>query len=157
MFQTPPDSQQNQKIPFSFDQELTQEQALHLYPKTGILILLSPPKQIELGIDNISWRICDRFKGFKLIPVGPHYIHYALKDENYQYRLGFFIQSTAGQVIIKEWSEDTSTFIDVQDTDKINTYISCAKNLELDGYLAPYPNNKYHLWNDSSNYINQAI
>ena len=48
-------------------------------------------------------------------------------------------------------------FENLLDKDLESRYVSAAKNLEFDEYLAAYPYEKYQLWNDSSNYIDQAL
>ena len=138
-------------------EELTPQEALELYPKTGILILINQPEGIELGINNTGWRIGSKFKGFKLIPQGSHYVHYALKDENFEYKQGFFIMSKPGEVIVKKFNEETSEFTELYDDEEESRYVSCAKNLELDEYLGPYPRNKHALWAESSSYIDKRV
>jgi A1 cistron-splicing factor AAR2 len=43
-----------------------------------VLLLLDAPPGIELGIDNLSWKIGSKFKGIKMIPLGTHIIAYSL-------------------------------------------------------------------------------
>jgi len=44
--------------------------------------------------------------GVKLIPFGTHFIYYSLKDENYQFKLSFFINvKENNNIFIKKWSE----------------------------------------------------
>ena len=78
--------------------QLTQSEALELYPKTGILILLNLPKKIRLGIDNLSYEIGSKFKGFKLIPEGVHYVHWATQAEKYMFVEGMFLWFSPGEV-----------------------------------------------------------
>jgi A1 cistron-splicing factor AAR2 len=59
--------------------------------KTGTLLLLNSPEEMEFGIDNQCWKIGKKFKGVKLIPEGAHYVHYSLKDEEYANKISFFI------------------------------------------------------------------
>ena len=77
---------------------LTQEQALEMYPKTGILILLNLPKGLRLGLDNISFEVGSKFMGFKLIPVGLHYFHWTQKQEQHRFVDGKFLWFTQGEV-----------------------------------------------------------
>lgn len=78
---------------------------------TGSLLLLDAPSGMQFGIDNQFWQIGPLFKGVKLIPKGAHFVYYALKDEEYASRLGFFIfvpesQSSRDLVIVRRWDPD---------------------------------------------------
>lgn len=44
---------------------MNQEQANRLINDWGILLLLDAPEGIELGIDNMSWKIGTKFKGIQ--------------------------------------------------------------------------------------------
>jgi A1 cistron-splicing factor AAR2 len=57
----------------------------------GSLLLLDAPAGMQFGIDNQCWEIGPLFKGVKCIPPGAHFIHFALKDEEYLHKQGFFI------------------------------------------------------------------
>ena len=46
---------------------------------------------MQFGIDNQLWQTGPKFGGVKLIPQGAHFVYYALKDEQYAARMGFFI------------------------------------------------------------------
>ena len=58
---------------------------------TGVLLLLNSPKLMQFGVDLCQWTIGEKFMGIKLIPLGSHFISYALNDEKYQIKQGFFI------------------------------------------------------------------
>lgn len=77
----------------------------------GVLVLLEAPEAIQFGIDNSTWVIGRKFKGVKLIPFGTHYVHYALKDENYKYKLGFFCHfSKEHRIIVRRWNKTYEDF-----------------------------------------------
>ncbi len=67
------------------------EAANKLVDEWGVLLLLNTPKDMQFGIDHQSWQVGTKFKGIKLLPPGPHYVHYALHDEVYMAKLGFFV------------------------------------------------------------------
>lgn len=73
---------------------MDQDEANRRYKEWGVLLLLDAPEEIELGIDNTSWKIGHKFKGIKLIPPGPHIIYYALKSEKYMFKIHFFVNIT---------------------------------------------------------------
>ena len=52
--------------------------------------MLDAPKDIEFGIDNTYWLVGSKFKGISGIPFGPHFIYYALKEEKYNFKIGYF-------------------------------------------------------------------
>ena len=64
----------------------------------GFLLLLDCPKEIQFGIDNQYWQTGPEFKGVKLIPPGAHYVYYALKDEEFAARMGFFIHVSSREI-----------------------------------------------------------
>ena len=76
----------------------------------GFLLLLDSPESLQFGIDNQYWETGKLFKGVKLIPPGPHFVYYSLKDEDYQNRMGFFIYIKESNkpdhqdVIVKKWN-----------------------------------------------------
>ncbi|KAG0245463.1 a1-alpha2 repression [Actinomortierella wolfii] len=47
-----------------------------------LLVLDSPPGQLEFGIDINCWTTGPRFKGVKLIPPGPHLVYYSTVGKN---------------------------------------------------------------------------
>ena len=58
------------------------------------------PENIKFGMDNTFWNTGSKFKGVKLITYGAHFVSYSFKDENYQFKLGFFINITEKKVRI---------------------------------------------------------
>ena len=60
---------------------LSPEEIRTKFHQTGVLLMLDPPKQLELGIDNMCWTVGHKFRGIKLIPLGTHIINYSLKSE----------------------------------------------------------------------------
>ena len=84
----------------------------------GFLLLLNAPQQMQFGIDNQYWTIGHLFKGVKLIPSGAHFVYYALKDEEYAARMGFFIyipqpnkrSDRLDMVVVRRWDEQLQAF-----------------------------------------------
>ena len=105
-------------------QPLTPDAALALYPQTCVLLLLSCPKGIKVGIDNMMWDVGEMFKGFKLVPEGAHYISYSLREEMHKFKMGFFFFAKKGEVIVKQWNSQLDTFADVLDFEEANRKLS---------------------------------
>ena len=72
----------------------------------GFLLLLDSPPGLQFGIDNQFWETGPLFQGLKVIPPGPHYVYFALKDEDYQNRMGFFIHIKGHDVVVRKWSNE---------------------------------------------------
>jgi A1 cistron-splicing factor AAR2 len=71
-----------------------------------VLLLLDCPNGLEFGIDNISWKIGNKFKGVKMVPLGTHIIAYSLQSENYMFKISRFLLFTQEQRIqIHRWNE----------------------------------------------------
>ena len=138
--------------------QITPEQAYELYPKTGILILLDLPKNLRLGLDNTSFEITEKFKGFKLIPPGAHYLHYTDHTTEGEF---FWVQE--GEVKVLEWIGDDNTLCSSRswkrcsDKEKEDRLIAAAKNLEIDAYLAPYQYQQARMWKESTFYITKNL
>jgi len=59
--------------------------------RLGSVLLLDAPAHMQFGIDNQIWVTGPMFKGVKCIPPGAHFVYFALKDEDYQQKMGFYI------------------------------------------------------------------
>ena len=141
---------------------------MELYPKTGILILLNLPKNLRIGLDNTSFQISEKFKGFKLIPPGCHYLHYTERLTE-----GEFFWIEEGQVIVKEWVNDmidpnsgkiggngaqsTFSWAPCGDKEKVERFTMAAKNMEMDAFLAAYQYQQADMWKELTFYITKPL
>ncbi|XP_029655885.1 developmentally-regulated GTP-binding protein 1-like [Octopus sinensis] len=84
---------------------LSSEKAKELFRKNGIILLLNPPKETEIGINCKSWVTTLNFMGFKMVPDGNHFIYYniANKHGDSSSRKGFFVHITGNMIICKKW------------------------------------------------------
>jgi A1 cistron-splicing factor AAR2 len=81
--------------------------------KLGSVLLVDAPKEMQFGIDNQFWTTGPLFKGVKLIPLGTHFVYYALKDEEFAARMGFFItiesptkQDQYSNIVVRKWDSE---------------------------------------------------
>jgi len=120
------------------------------------LLLLDSPTEMQFGIDNQYWKTGHKFKGVKLIPLGAHYIYFALKDEDYAAKIGFFILITTGKVIVKRWDIELQNFQDLPEIDATG-YIEGVKNMDFDKNLGAYPLDRYSNWKELSNNVTDKV
>jgi A1 cistron-splicing factor AAR2 len=123
----------------------------------GVIVLLDAPAKVQLGVDNTSWIVGAKFKGVRMVPLGVHYVHYALADEKYQFKLGFFCVLThQKRVVVRRWHTHYEDFLPV-DEDTQRMYEHAVAVRDLDAYLGPYPVEKWSVWSLVSNYITQDV
>ena len=120
---------------------------------TGTLLLLSPPKKMNFGIDLSEWTIGDKFLGIKLIPLGVHIITFSLENEKYNQKQFFFISIKKEKLnIIRKWSEEYQFFIPLNEEDDKNFSIG-LNNFDFEENLGEYPFEQKNNWNDLSKFI----
>ena len=118
----------------------------------GFVLLLNAPPNMQFGIDNQFWTTGPLFKGVKLIPSGAHFIYYALKDEEYASRMGFFIYvpepsktQRLESVIVRQWDEHLQAFVKL-DSSEESAYQEGVLNMDFDSNLGAYPVENYSQW-----------
>lgn len=84
--------------------------------KFAYLIVTGSPDYTEFGIDLLAINVTTEFRGVKLIPPGPHFIYCSAKEDSFgipsSSRSGFMKYFKAGEVIVKEWNEQTEELQD---------------------------------------------
>lgn len=135
-----------------------QEFANQSIKQLGFLLLLNAPEGMQFGIDNQYWQTGPRFSGVKLIPPGSHFVYFALKDEQYASRLGFFIHvpklNTAAtdtdrrqeSVIVRVWDPHMQAFIRLPTEAEECAYQEGVLNMDFDGQLGCYPLKNHKQW-----------
>jgi hypothetical protein len=97
----------------------------------------------------------------KLIPPGTHFVFFALKDEEYASKMGFFIHIPSLKdlkddikqlVIVRKWDNNLQRFIKLPEADEC-AYQEGVMNFDFDRNLGAYPLQTLHIWQSLSNYI----
>eukprot|EP00347_Sterkiella_histriomuscorum_P015680 403356101 len=133
---------------------------------------------MQFGIDNQYWQTGPNFKGIKLIPPGAHYVYYALQDEEFAARMGFFIFINEAQeirdsqqeesidseiyytkqdVIVRKWNSERQEFEKVQDQQEEISYQEGVRNMDFDKYLGVYPMQNFQQWQGLSSFISKEV
>lgn len=136
---------------------LSPQEALEMYPRTGVVLLIDAPDSAKIGIDNTEWQVGHKFRGFKLIPPGAHFVHYSLMEEKYMFKMGFFVYIEPGSIVVKEWNAESDTFIDMMDKEKRDRYCEAVRHMEIDAYLGAYNHEQTAVWKESTMYISQSL
>lgn len=137
---------------------MDKDTAAVLFHQGAVFVLLDMPEGSEFGIDYNSWTTGLKFKGVKMIPPGPHYIHYCARNSLGQtgFRSGFFYNFKQKEILVKKWdacNEDIKpgqVFEEEQQRIELNIK-------ELDGYLGAYPYENYKKWVSLTSHITEEI
>ena len=97
-----------------------------------------------------------------MIPPGAHYVYYALKDEDYQNRMGFFIHVREAlledrqDVIVRKWNNQEQMFETVGEQEE-HAYVEGVRNMDFDKYLGAYPLENHQQWSTLACYITKDV
>lgn len=123
----------------------------------GVLLLLDCPNGLEFGIDNMSWKIGNKFKGIKLIPLGTHIIAYSLQSENHLFKISRFVLLTKEERIkVYRWNERFCQFIEVRGEEADN-YRNGVEQYYFDAHLGPYPQENLAFWSQTTKFITKTV
>lgn len=82
----------------------------------AILIIVGIPSGTEFGIDLISYKIGNMFRGIKMIPPGLHFVYTATSDT--QLRMGFLHYFHPNEIVIHEWDNEREKLINYTKNDR---------------------------------------
>ncbi|KAL0381445.1 UNVERIFIED_CONTAM: protein AAR2 [Sesamum angustifolium] len=134
------------------------ETALEFVKHGATLLLLDVPQYTLIGIDTQMFSSGPNFKGIKMIPPGIHFIYYSSANREgseFSPVVGFFIDATASQVIVRKWDQKEERFVKLSEEEE-ERYSDAVKRLEFDKQLGPYTWSQYGDWKRLSNYITKV-
>ncbi|KAL0395890.1 UNVERIFIED_CONTAM: protein AAR2 [Sesamum calycinum] len=134
------------------------ETALEFVKHGATLLLLDVPQYTLIGIDTQMFSSGPNFKGIKMIPPGIHFIYYSSANREgseFSPVVGFFIDATASQVIVRKWDQKEERFVKLSEEEE-ERYSDAVKRLEFDKQLGPYTLSQYGDWKRLSNYITKV-
>lgn len=87
--------------------DMPQDLARKLFEEGAILILVGVPIGTEFGIDLKSYKVGENFRGIKMIPPGPHFVHTAAEGPygDSALRVGFIHYYKKQEIVIREWDD----------------------------------------------------
>lgn len=89
--------------------EMPQEMARKLFEEGALLIVAGIPTGTEIGVDLNSNIADEMFRGIKMIPPGPHFVHTAAEGAygDTASRVGFIHFYKRQEIVIREWNDQT--------------------------------------------------
>lgn len=141
--------------------DIDQDLARRLLAEGCFFVLLDFPVGSSIGIDLSDYSVGEKFRGFKMIPPGLHFIHYSAvnrKDlRQVAPKTGIFKYFNARDLLVLKWN---STLEDISDEPVSEDEIERFRgNLfgSLDSFLAPYPLMEYKRWVSLTNHISEDV
>ncbi|ETO27330.1 hypothetical protein RFI_09802 [Reticulomyxa filosa] len=119
--------------------KISPDRATELAKNGAALLCLELPEKTLFGIDYLTFEIGDQFKGVKMIPPGPHFIHTCLCNDNYN-RMGFFLWLNLKQVNSYLWQKDLDCMIaypDKEQAERLQQSIDQSNNRKDDRSFIP--------------------
>lgn len=141
--------------------DIDQESAKRLRNEGCFFILLDFPIGSSIGIDMSDYSVGEKFRGFKMIPPGLHFIHYsAVNSKDYRQtapRTGFFKFFAGQDVMVLRWNQESEDIseepVSMEEIDRIKSNLFGS----LDQFLAPYPFKEYQRWISLTDHISQFV
>lgn len=118
------------------------------------LLLLDVPPHTLLGLDLHMSSVGPLFKGFKMIPPGPHFLSYS--SHSSAFVSGFFLHPSPSDVIVRQWDPLAEQLLPLSDSDTEERYRIAVRNLEFDRNLAAYDLRQYPSWKRLTSYLTPA-
>ena len=141
--------------------DLDADLARRLVDEGSHFLFLDFPLGSSIGIDLSDFTAGEKFKGFKMIPPGLHFIHFsAVSSDDFKRkapRTGFFHLFRSKEVLVRRWDpaaedlSDEKVSIEEIERYKVNLFGT------LDQFLAPYPFRELQRWLSLSDHINKDI
>ena len=138
----------------SLQGKIDQDKANHLNKAGGTVLCWNVPQKIHFGIDYLTFETAEKFKGVKMIPPGPHFIHTSVQNAE---RMGFFIWLKGKQIDVYEWDDPLKCLVDFSDSEQADRLKIGVQNFDFDSNLGAYPLRTFSKWQKLSNHINQKL
>lgn len=129
------------------DQQLIQPTMTATTSGLGQIVLRDIPKQ-QAQIDLVRLPIQGGFRGFQLVPAGPHYVSVVDQDS----QSGFWCYLHPNEVIVKVFDETHHIFVDDTPEGEAH-YTDLASSGAMGKVLAPYNLEAFELWTQLTHHI----
>uniref|UniRef100_A0A7R9U7N6 AAR2 splicing factor homolog n=1 Tax=Pinguiococcus pyrenoidosus TaxID=172671 RepID=A0A7R9U7N6_9STRA len=79
----------------------------------SFLVLLESPEGLDVGLDCNHQHVLTKFRGFKMVPPGVHFLHYGWggKGGDSGQRKGLLFEGFKGQVLVLVWDSELAEFV----------------------------------------------
>ncbi|KAM3393488.1 hypothetical protein ACQJBY_014289 [Aegilops geniculata] len=135
------------------------EAATELARKGVTLLLLDVPQHTLLGLDTQVFSVGPRFRGIKMVPPGPHFLHYCSPSRHgneFAPTVGFFLTTHPSQVVVRKWDAQEERLVTLSEEEEIR-YSEAVKRFEFDDQLGPYNLDSFGDWKQLSSYLSQNV
>ncbi|KAK3143152.1 hypothetical protein QOZ80_4BG0359110 [Eleusine coracana subsp. coracana] len=135
------------------------EAATELVRKGATLLLLDVPQRTLFGIDTQVFSVGPKFKGIKMVPLGPHFVYYCSPSRHsneFAPTVGFFVTTQPSEVIVRKWDAQEERLIRLPEEEEIR-YTEAVRHFEFDDHLGPYNLDSLGNWKQLSSFLSQSV
>ncbi|CAM9524789.1 unnamed protein product, partial [Ectocarpus fasciculatus] len=120
------------------------------------MVVTSPPKSIEFGIDCMSYDTGPEFRGVSVIPNGLHFVYHST---GMGARQGFFIKASKNDIIVTSWDPGNEEIVitPLLNEAQLENLRNGVRRGDLNSNLGPYPLAQHGNWINLSNMITEAV
>lgn len=126
---------------------MDQDTASHLFEEGAFVLIRDVPEGTEFGIDLISHKTAEKFRGVKMIPPGVHFLFTACQGlyGDAAPRVGYLHFFKSKEILLFSWNEEKEHLIKVKPSEvEIQRFRENIK--DLDQFLAPYDYSEFSEW-----------
>ena len=91
-----------------------------------------------------------------MIPLGSHYMHISLQDEDYGQVIGKWLHFKKGSIVVMRWREEVQRFEEVGESEAV-AYRAGVKQYDFDSNLGVYPMETHSQWVGLTNFISSSV
>ena len=142
--------------------KLNPDEARALNSANATLLLLDVPPLSQLGLDYLTFTTASLFQGIKMIPPGPHLLHYTppppslpssstSSPPSYQW-----LYLHPSQILPLRLHPPSSSLLPLSPTSTHNYALGVAR-FDFDRGLGPYPLNRWPRWASLTSHLTEAV
>lgn len=134
------------------------DKARELVQTGAAILLLDVPPGTRVGLDHMSFVTAENFKGWKMVPPGPHYLTYnaASRSGEFAPTVAVLCFLASKQLMIRRWSPTVELILPLRDEDEAVRLEEGFRRFDFDCSLAPYNLPTYQHWQAITGFVGRA-
>jgi A1 cistron-splicing factor AAR2 len=122
--------------------------AAQRFAEGACVVLEDVPKGSQVALDLTEYTTAERFRGWKMVPPGLHFLAHSAGGSGSEARVGEFMRAEPGGTFVRHWDTFNEALAPGQgcSDEKAVELSRAARSMYLDSQLAPYPSASLASW-----------